>query len=311
MVKSLLEGFRNRDHIRDLNARLEEFPDTLHGLYSHMLDPIRQQPRYFKEASRYFQYMLSITQDCKVIYLSMLLITLAEWEYDSKTYNETRKEITYEQVLSRCADTSTRIKSRCAGLLEVSPGLRDAHHLEPGSEWDRAYHHLKVSFLHQTVVDYINDTQLKVDITIVNPTFSANEFLLRSFVTQLKIYQNSVDVTLALRYVMDLERIEEQRSEVTLAPLLDECDTICSAIHLSPTQTVESHRTRESTLRNRETADSPNAFLNFAISRGLLLYAQSKLGSPPFTFNAGNGVPLLHYAVDMEDEESFQMCVAG
>lgn len=312
MVSSLLEGLRNRDHILDLNARLEEFPDTLHGLYSHMLNPVRQQPRYFAEASRYFQYMLSIRQDCNILFVSILSTTLAEWEYARQNGTEAQSAMTHKEVLSRCKDTGARIKSCCAGLLDVSPGLRRPEHVHPEFDWDCAYHYLKVAFLHQTVVDYINETQLKTEIATANPTFSATQALLRSFITQLKIYRGSAHAYLMLDYITDLAKIEEHRSGVSLTPLLDECNTIYLSIYLPLAPSAQTHHhPEESTSMKARTKNTSDAFLNFAISRGLLLYAQSKLGTHPHTFHAQNGTPLLLYAVDMENEESLASGVAG
>ncbi|KAL9033118.1 MAG: hypothetical protein Q9180_006122, partial [Flavoplaca navasiana] len=56
MTKDLKRGARNADRLEELEQRLERTPDTIDGLYEHMLD--RLDKHYLRDAARYFHHLL-------------------------------------------------------------------------------------------------------------------------------------------------------------------------------------------------------------------------------------------------------------
>jgi hypothetical protein len=110
VVDSLLEGLRNEDSMEDLRRRLEEFPAELEPLYTRMLERI--PPRYLVQASRYFQIAQAAQEP---------LPTLSFWSADEDrppTTNPT-ENLRLEELIHRCSQVDARLRSRCAGLLEI------------------------------------------------------------------------------------------------------------------------------------------------------------------------------------------------
>ena len=57
MTKSLRNGCYNADTMRELYEKLDRTPDTLEGLYQHMLDSLDKS--YLSEAFRYFGLLIA------------------------------------------------------------------------------------------------------------------------------------------------------------------------------------------------------------------------------------------------------------
>ncbi|KAL8830632.1 MAG: hypothetical protein Q9170_005650 [Blastenia crenularia] len=118
VVKSLLEGLTNHDDLSDLQRRLRDLPAELEALYSHMLNSI--SPQFYREqGSRLFQ----------LVYQSSASLTAAELSFaddiDEKLPLKTRMgSISAEDLFRRTTDMIPRLKSRCAGLLEVPHNFR-------------------------------------------------------------------------------------------------------------------------------------------------------------------------------------------
>ena len=113
VVKSLLQGLTNHDKLSDLEKRLQDLPPELEGLYSHMLSSINP-PFYMEQGSKLLQ----------LVYQSPTPISAAELSFaddmDEQLPFKTKiGTITSGNLTRRTEDMIPRLKSRCAGLLEV------------------------------------------------------------------------------------------------------------------------------------------------------------------------------------------------
>jgi hypothetical protein len=112
-VKSLLKGLSNLDSIPDLQKRLRELPPELDDLYSLMLRSI--QPKFYVEqASRLFQIVYQAQSP-----ISALTLSWADDLDEQLALKAPIGPVNAEERESRVDAMSMRLKSRCAGLLEL------------------------------------------------------------------------------------------------------------------------------------------------------------------------------------------------
>ena len=113
-VKSLLKGLTNRDTLADLRKRLRELPDELDGLYSHMLASIRP-PFYLEQASRLLQLVYQQNQP-----MATACLAFADDDDTHLVFEKGFDSVTSGELLRRTEAIIPKLRSRCAGLLEVS-----------------------------------------------------------------------------------------------------------------------------------------------------------------------------------------------
>ena len=112
VVKSILNGFTNHDRISDLRRRLRELPPELDDLYGLMLSSVTPT-FYLEQASRLLQCVYQ-----SPVPLTALELSFADDEDDLLAKVES-KPFRPMEVERRSRDIEYRLKSRCAGLLEV------------------------------------------------------------------------------------------------------------------------------------------------------------------------------------------------
>jgi hypothetical protein len=186
VVKSLLNGIRNRDEPRDLRARLLLLPRELEPLYEHLLRLI--EPVYLEWASKSFQLVRSarIYQE----YLcekggerrqpfNLLNLYLAMKEDmnigDLPDYKS-------EELVGHCDDTRVRLTARCAGLLEVW----DRGRLKPPFQ--------EIRYLHRTARDFVEapDVWQRIQCHTANTSFNPAAHLLMGTVRLLALKSSYV-----------------------------------------------------------------------------------------------------------------------
>lgn len=214
VVDSLLEGLRNQDSMDDLKRRLQEFPAELEPLYTRMLENIPQ--RYLVQASHAFQIAQAAQEP---------LPTLALWYSDEvrpPTTNPT-DGLSLEELIHRCSQVDARLRSRCAGLLEIrfrevgdkdvtrqvtttgiqpttqqriekisnetgnlDSGVESIAHgrTKPINELVRS----RVHFLHLTVKEYLfkSETWSKICQLTLHSPFDAEVWLVRTYLGQVR-----------------------------------------------------------------------------------------------------------------------------
>lgn len=112
-VKSLLEGLTNLDGISDLQARLRELPPELDDLFSLMLRAIKPS-FYFRQASRLLQIVYQSESQ-----LSATELSFADEEDESLVFRLQLSDMTEQDKEARSQAITARVKTRCAGLLEM------------------------------------------------------------------------------------------------------------------------------------------------------------------------------------------------
>lgn len=112
-IRSLLKGLTNHDSISDLQRRLRQLPPELDDLFSLMLRSIKPD-FYLEQASRLFQLVYHADRPPSTVQLS-----IADDEDVTIALKDSPYTLSAEQWFQRDASMSARLKSRCAGLLEV------------------------------------------------------------------------------------------------------------------------------------------------------------------------------------------------
>jgi len=112
-TRSLLKGLTNLDGIADLQKRLRELPPELDDLFSLMLRSIKPE-FYLEQASRLFQLVFHAHSP-----LSTVELSFADDEDTSFAMDGGFCSLSHEEAVQRDASMTARLKSRCAGLLEV------------------------------------------------------------------------------------------------------------------------------------------------------------------------------------------------
>ena len=157
----------------ELWERLQVLPDTIDGLYEHMLKKLDKS--YLQDAVRYLRFMMGDYKEGSSTPLTLLDFVCAEeihWDHilrNDQTYFES------SDFYDTCQNHETRILTRCAGLIEI-----DEHQLDklPGvtrqcskSSSNDMPRHIEVktsretrnvscylrevNFIHRTVVDFL------------------------------------------------------------------------------------------------------------------------------------------------------------
>lgn len=137
VVDSLLEGIQNYDRGIDLKRRLDELPDDLSELYRLMLDRIK--PSWYLEEG--FKLLLMVHAAIEPLKLLQVALIVAE---QHQSYRDISK-ISSDNQTTLCKSMVGRIKSRCAGLLEVT------------NFSDRPQH---VQFLHKSVKEFLETPEV-------------------------------------------------------------------------------------------------------------------------------------------------------
>jgi hypothetical protein len=201
VVKSLLQGLRDRNRISDLQKRLRHLPADLEALYEHMLE--KMDPFYLEQASQIFQIVLIAQKESVNHQITLLQLSWAEEEDESFAMNATMRPLTEDEIVGRSKLMDTRLKSVCSGLLE---------------SYDSKYSNIapdaRVVCLHRTVSDFFKKPTVWQKITrhTKDSDFSPYMCLLRSCVLQLKAFkgnhQTPLDMSIlrnALRYAQQAE----------------------------------------------------------------------------------------------------------
>ncbi|PNP73605.1 hypothetical protein FNYG_13057 [Fusarium nygamai] len=156
--RSLLGGFAAYDRVSELEARVDQIPPELEDLFQQMLKKIDR--RYRKQGSRLLQicYVYTRQEEPEKDALSALGLALIEdYHLDMapvRTLEANRKR-------DLCEELEGRLRSRCGGLLELSPANPRLRHSCVCGKPEEADHDSLVDaavvFMHRTVFDFLNN----------------------------------------------------------------------------------------------------------------------------------------------------------
>jgi hypothetical protein len=179
VVKSLLQGLQNFDHIADLQRRVDMLPADLENLYRQMFQSM--SPIYKEQASQLLQLVLRSAEVQTQGQLTLLQLSYAEEEDPDKAVRAPLRELSTVEKDLRCEAVEGRLRSRCCGLVEVQERAEGECYLSSAAKY--------VWFLHKTVGDFLRTESVWHDI--VNFTaalsFNVDTMLLSSCLHEAKV----------------------------------------------------------------------------------------------------------------------------
>lgn len=311
-VKSLLDGFTNRDRISDLQRRLRELPADLESFHRHnLMHHVR--PFYFEHSSQLFQIVgtahtaiLQYRFGSPPPQVSLITVALADdKESDSFVLSPPEGFLGFEDTISRAKEMADRLKSRCGGLLEVCG---------PGN--------MSVQYLHRTVRDFLDlqETQ-QLLISRTTSTFNPEERLLTAYLLRFKHAAESqpspqVQPVIHIHFALLHARRAMEMTGQSYAFILDSLDKIAMEKWSSLPRHIQTPERDVLDLREGgvhwanflefryptevATQNSQDSFLSLAVSFGLNKYVEAKLNQVRGTLSAKRGRPLLDYIVFSE-----------
>ncbi|CZR56191.1 uncharacterized protein PAC_06079 [Phialocephala subalpina] len=143
VVNSLIEGLEGGDDMKDLQRRLSELPAGLEPLYQRIVENIK--PRYHEQAAQLFRIVHIAVSPLTPLALSFV-------DEDPKAALSAQQEVYCDKKIERRhVLVSRRLKSRCAGLIEISG--------------DKVFYavrrYYRVQFLHLTVKEFLASDKMQ------------------------------------------------------------------------------------------------------------------------------------------------------
>jgi hypothetical protein len=314
IVRSLLNGFTNRDRICDLQKRLQALPSDLESFYKHiLLNHI--QPLYHEQSSQLFQIVQAANRE---IYgfgthpLPLLILAFAEEGDDELVLNTSDSLLSEEGIAYRCDEMTARLKSRCGGLIEV--------HRDPSNPLI-----LNVGFSHHSVHDFLNSQDTReLLISRTKEVFSPDECLFKAYLLHLKLFMVShppraspehmflhVEVSRLIQTTLKFARTAMNATGDPYVRFLDELDRAVTSYWLrepreaSPPQgdtldlrKLKAHWANFLVFQDPTAEDTRfrrDNFLSLSVSFGLTEYVREKLKDGPGIQHKKSGQPLLRY----------------
>jgi hypothetical protein len=276
VVKSLLDGLRNRDGILDLQRRLRLIPRDLESLYDHML--ALTGTIYIEKASKIFQIFRAAMDFREVLnsdnvvapyYMSVLALTLAindDLDLDVIKATQTKG------ISARCEDMQIQLVACCAGLLELGEEM-------PASTnpFNR-----QIGYLHRSARDFIErpDIWTRILTHTRQISFNPNVSLLKSTVCQVHLmlrHQSVFEVATtgaqAMVYAYHAE-IETRRSCTRMLDELDKALTVAAEGGFGNEERADRHWTNF--IQGDFLYEVDKSFLSLAVQCGLSLYVAEK-----------------------------------
>jgi len=144
VVKSLMDGFTNRDRISDLQKRLLLLPPDLETLYRHMfMNHIN--PLYYEQSSRIFQVIRAVKDGLGSDSISLLTLSFTDEQEDGLALKAELGPWSESEISHKCHEMTSILNSRCMGLLEVSSNYPD----------QQTNRESTVDFIHRSAYEFI------------------------------------------------------------------------------------------------------------------------------------------------------------
>ena len=312
-VRDQIEGIRNGDNAIQLQERLEDLPDEIEGVYTHMLQRIDKV--YWKEVAQYFHLVLNFPKT------SLFNIALAGYSRidDILLFSPGLSLI---DISRHCRFTRERIATTCQGILEVRETDRhqcqklltrytNTHPPENDScksladqnrtlELRNDLIELKsykkcsrVAFLHRTALDFIKENGQARKFLEASASVSPHPRILyvKALLAKLVVFLLSTDITCvreSIANVMTHAAIAEERTGLAHPALMGLLDRSLSIL----CQRSPGHSSTFPWCRVWDYPEVPNSsrddgilsitatnFLGFAASFGLGLYVLCTIDS--------------------------------
>ena len=321
VVDSLIEGFQNHDGLEDLQFRLKSIPRDIEKLFERMWCQI--PPEYKLESSQIFQ-LVRCWRDIAQEEMDFLGLYYADYSLKDILAASIRP-FSPGEVEEHHWKTQGRLRSRCAGLLDITP-LRTAK--LPRTE-------IKVNYLHRTVADWLAKESIWRQITAetsnqlffpsVTMSQSCLMILKRSYaggmteMTELESRPHMSFCTFRARTLMWFAGESEILTGRPQTLLLNECDRVMNHVF---TASVSSSNPFYDTKKdnswyydileiNINRVSPKHNFLGVTIRFGLKLYVGEIINSNGGALPEKKGAPLLYYCfTEIRDSMSYDSNVS-
>ncbi|CAN9203240.1 unnamed protein product [Alternaria alternata] len=236
VVRSLLGGLQNGDNIEDLQSRLRDLPRDLEALFTHMLSAV--PARYRSQAACIFQILRCNDEGIGYPHpfgqeearpLSAIRLFYAEAGIDEVLDAEIFP-LSEEQMRQRESTIERRLRSRCAGLLELRIRAKSE---EEQTNQTRQRDQKDVVYLHRTVAEYLHKPQIWNELVshADGLEFHASVAVLQSLVAEVKLFNLGLQTQANSSVPWDLinnamlfARLTEAQTQTSPRKLLDELD---------------------------------------------------------------------------------------
>lgn len=327
VVDILLRGLQERDRIKDLREKLKLIPGELggrNGLYMRMLKDISPQNRL--QGYRLFQIVLAARHN-----LTALALSFAEEEDTLFPIQLPVKTLKYSEIAIRGSHMEGRLKSRCAGLLEMQPRPGSdvaTTDIAAGCQLPHINAEPVVQFLHLTTKEFIEQREnweLLLPDKDLRSTVEANTSLLSSCLSRIKLVGPTASPEDLWSAVKDAIFYAEQAERTTNTAAVELLSSIDQSVNEWFRRSIESsesrrldriHQTFQSNFSaseiNRKSmhwsvyepqesdgkfTDWRGDFMSLAVQGSLSLYLEKSLGKDVYEAQKRPGRPLLSYAV--------------
>ena len=148
VVRSLLNGIRNRDSIHELLIRLRELPKEIEDLYQHLLRHI--EPVYLQWASKTVQLLRLYHRLSAKHVMTYLNVRRFYFAISTDGKLSDIDKISAKVLAEGCEDIEIQLAARCAGLVEI------------GRHSDRE--EAPIKWFHRTARDFIEQSAFGLDL---------------------------------------------------------------------------------------------------------------------------------------------------
>jgi hypothetical protein len=320
VVKSLLKGLQDGDQIEDLQLRLRALPQDLEALFTHMLSDVPTS--YKSQAACIFQILRCNDEGHQQSYLfgekterplSAVRLSYAEAKIE-EVIRADISSLSNEELERRESTTERRLRSRCAGLLELRTRSKsqqeETNQVEQRDRKD-------VVYLHRTVADFLYKREVWDELVshAEGLNFHASLAVLQSLVMEVKKVnlrrQPPADRKVPWGLVSDtllFARLTEANTQTSSRKLLDELDRAMTTYFPHVTGSWKAGEYKEATWCDtfqedyKRPAPWHDNFMSLNVRFGLTLYVRDTIREKGRRCLIKRGRPLLDYACRPEPD---------
>lgn len=285
VVRSLHEGLTNGDSVSTLQRRIRTLPADLEQYFKHILDSV--DPLYRQAMIRTFHVA---TSSPKPLPLIMYHFLSKEFENDGFSLQAPVHQLSHKEIDFHHERTRRQLNGRCKGLLEVHK-----------NDSERTYLGYQVDFLHRTVRDFLRTKEMDEYLTPEHQNCGPSTSTLKGFAALLKsIPFDMVDMSdggSVSRLLADTFYFAYHAELESGKPQTELLDDIHLTLRLYSSTTGKRIPWYSGCYESHQLGCHPRceAFLEFAIQKGLSLYVRGQLGHPSRSHEFKR--PLLHSAL--------------
>ncbi|KAL8838532.1 MAG: hypothetical protein Q9170_002112 [Blastenia crenularia] len=152
MIKDLIKGARNGDTAKMLQSRLQRTPDTIHGMYTHILSEL--DSLYHEETLTFFAVLLAAGElDIEVTLLDLVCAEGEPWDQVNLLNLDYFTTSSFEEPIHRMEN---QLIACCGSLVD----FQDCIHDEEREEMTLKHYDRHVIFGHRTAEEYLEQRLL-------------------------------------------------------------------------------------------------------------------------------------------------------